>query len=384
MISKGVKNFLFAACTVILFFAGIEGLCRLIDGPQRFEYPTIFTYDRDKVFGLKPNIKAGEFAGKVCHTNSLGYRDAEIPAGKKPNAVRIVAVGDSVTFGHGVTHDQAYPNQLEYALNAAYPAYHFDVINTAVPGNSPFQEFYDLKRSLIFKPDIAILQYDLNDVIEPYKVFRRYGGSGMDYHKVMDVPFWHHWLSEHSRFYLYARYAYLKFRERLRDGEDIQDTVDAHHRQLDWKTAVFPPDSQEAKAAWADCLRWLNKHADVCRQNSIDCIVMVSPSSLQMYDEAMTYTQDVVRDLAQKRGLYYVGILAALRAQVRQCLGQQYGLKPDRPYNDMAKAFREDIQNIWQEYFIDIDHYTPRGHAFVAGILKDKVVGILAEKGISF
>lgn len=59
-------------------------------------------------------------------TNSLGYRDDEIVG----QPVEIVCVGDSVTFGWGVTQAESYPEQLEKSLGV-------NVLNTGVPALKP-------------------------------------------------------------------------------------------------------------------------------------------------------------------------------------------------------------------------------------------------------
>ena len=60
-------------------------------------------------------------------TNSLGYRDRELS--EKPN-LKVVCVGDSVTFGWGVKQKESYPAQLAESLGV-------DVLNTGVPALKP-------------------------------------------------------------------------------------------------------------------------------------------------------------------------------------------------------------------------------------------------------
>ena len=163
MLRNKTKNVLFTLLVLILFFTASEFLCRIWIKPK----DTIFEYDNDTIFRLKRNLKNGRFVGSLVQTNSYGYRDSEIPVRKAPNTIRIVMLGDSITFGHGVAAEETYSDNLERRLNKEIKPYRFDVINTGVPGNSPFQEYYDLKRSLLFKPDLVIIQFVLNDVVEP-------------------------------------------------------------------------------------------------------------------------------------------------------------------------------------------------------------------------
>ena len=116
--------------------------------------------DRDKVYALKRHLADGTFMGAPVRTNSFGHRDREIPLRKPENGVRVVAVGDSVTFGHGVRAEQAWPERLEQRLAARYPSLAVEVVNTAVPGNSPFQEYYDLERLRSDAPHVGWLASD--------------------------------------------------------------------------------------------------------------------------------------------------------------------------------------------------------------------------------
>lgn len=54
-------------------------------------------------------------------TNARGFRGPVLARAKPAGALRVVAVGNSSTFGWGVNDDETYPAQLEHALRAAAP-----------------------------------------------------------------------------------------------------------------------------------------------------------------------------------------------------------------------------------------------------------------------
>ena len=54
-------------------------------------------------------------------TNSHGMRDAEPLPSDLPGLIRIVCIGDSVTFGYGVKGEEAFPNVLEALLQRTVP-----------------------------------------------------------------------------------------------------------------------------------------------------------------------------------------------------------------------------------------------------------------------
>jgi len=92
---------------------------------------------------------------------------------KAPGTFRIIAVGDSFTFGDGIQLEDAYPARLERLLNLDAEAdLHAEVINAGVKGYSSTHELELIKRALQFAaPDLIILQMTLNDPeLQPYRV----------------------------------------------------------------------------------------------------------------------------------------------------------------------------------------------------------------------
>ena len=76
-------------------------------------------------------------------TNQLGFRDTTYKANTD---YKILLLGDSVSWGDGVFMEQSYPFLLERRLNWDYPGKTFEVINTAVPGYSTFQQLIYLRK----------------------------------------------------------------------------------------------------------------------------------------------------------------------------------------------------------------------------------------------
>jgi hypothetical protein len=70
----------------------------------------------DLVFHHRAHID-DVFQGVRVRTNAEGWRNAEVPA-DKAGRLRVVAAGDSVTFGWGVDERDTYPRRLEGMLAA--------------------------------------------------------------------------------------------------------------------------------------------------------------------------------------------------------------------------------------------------------------------------
>jgi len=67
--------------------------------------------------------------------NESGYRGVEVPVVKKPGEFRILALGDSVTWGTGVATDQTWAAQLQKMIAPLHDG-PVSVMNVAVPGTS--------------------------------------------------------------------------------------------------------------------------------------------------------------------------------------------------------------------------------------------------------
>jgi lysophospholipase L1-like esterase len=93
-------------------------------------------------------------------TNAAGLRNTEL---LDDNATRILAIGDSFTFGPYVPNEDTWPGQVERLLNNA--GQHVQVLNAGYCGYTAEDELsYLIDKGLALKPDMVILGIYLNDV----------------------------------------------------------------------------------------------------------------------------------------------------------------------------------------------------------------------------
>jgi lysophospholipase L1-like esterase len=141
---------------------------------------TIFEGDPRLLWRLKPNLDHVVWDFTIVSTNSQHLRSAEPQQqvkSKQPGAIRIVCLGDSVTFGYRVPavwpekpteYDPEwlpYPMLLEKNLRAANPGRNIEVITMAVPGYTSHQGLAWLRHDIDqLKPDLLIVSFGWNDV----------------------------------------------------------------------------------------------------------------------------------------------------------------------------------------------------------------------------
>lgn len=111
----------------------------------------------------QPNVR-GMHAGVPVAFNRLGYRDAERSPQPAPGTVRILALGDSVTFGMGVAQDQTFPRQTEQLLSAARGG-PVEVLNMGMPGYNTLHELAQLRDlGLGLQPSAVVVGFLYNDI----------------------------------------------------------------------------------------------------------------------------------------------------------------------------------------------------------------------------
>lgn len=148
---RTLKNLLMSAFTALVVLGGSELLLRLVDWPP----PSIYVDGHRPIWTLRPNVElelrhhelATDFP---VHVSGLGFR------GPEPVAPRVACLGDSTTFGWGVSDAQAWPSVLGEELGV-------EVLNAGVPGYSSYQGLATLDRVLALKPDVVVLAYMIRD-----------------------------------------------------------------------------------------------------------------------------------------------------------------------------------------------------------------------------
>jgi hypothetical protein len=107
----------------------------------------------------------GEASAHVRGTR--GEREYAIP--KPPSMLRIVALGDSQTYGYGVDSDATWPAQLERALDGV------EVVNLGEPAYAHDQMYFALKDDgLPLEPDAVVLGFFDPDLLRDELTFYCY------------------------------------------------------------------------------------------------------------------------------------------------------------------------------------------------------------------
>lgn len=143
--------------------------------PRAPELGSIMVSDPATLWAMRPNVGAFsveafyEGAERVAlpavfrvSTDALGTR--AVPGRPDAPRRRILALGDSTTFGLGVDDADAWPARLQALANARRPAGQWGVYNAGVTGHSIAQSARALRRlAPALRPDFVVLTAGNND-----------------------------------------------------------------------------------------------------------------------------------------------------------------------------------------------------------------------------
>jgi len=165
---KGLlKNLLLACAALVAFALALEAALRAFR-PQDVPFAGFFVEDPGVGLRHIPGIEKvmpGEDHEVRVRINSRGFRDREYDW-DSPRGFRILGLGDSFTFGYGVSDEETYLSRLEAALQDR-PV---EVVNAGVAGMGPENEARLLAADGPgLRPDLVLVGFfvgnDLSDVL---------------------------------------------------------------------------------------------------------------------------------------------------------------------------------------------------------------------------
>jgi lysophospholipase L1-like esterase len=319
-----LRNVALAVASLAVFWFAVEGAVRLAGlRPEHRINPHFDWGTRGEFWRFRPgarwNTSEGDHAVSI---NAYGLRDREVepPA---PGTFRILMLGDSVTFGHGVAIDDAFVRKLEARLQGRDRR--IEVLNAGIPGWSTLQQriFYE-KHSAGMAPDLVLVGFVLNDFTEMHRGLLR-----VDPQREMALFRTMGWLARRS-----AAVAALK-----RAYETVRSPEEREIREI--RDLAMRADSPEVQRAIALTLDELRDLAALARARGDAFGLVVFPFRFQFAAEGLDAPQRVLREFAREEGIPFLDTLPTLRRY---------------PVEDVL---------------LDHDHLTPLGHTVVAEALVD-------------
>jgi len=280
-----LANGLLSTFTLLLLFALGEAAFRMSDVDRQLEYDL----DPEVYWKLRPNqtgylwMGNGSLRSVEARINNLGLRgpDVDLDAHRR---IRILALGDSYTFGVGVGDAETFCAVLERTLGPQ----RVEVIDAGVPGYGIFQAERMLRRlGTELHPDIVILTIPTGDVFrQPFAT------------------------ADEERRYLESERARLRFRGVSRLATWVYRRVYYLRIRLGWGVKTVPNEARADGYAsferlWRSDQGRVTAMEDLSRSFGAKLVVMVWPQA------AEGSRNDVVTDGV--RALAAVGVVGLIR-----------------------------------------------------------------------
>ncbi len=338
---RGVANALLAAASLLVPATALELALRPVTPPPGRK-TALFVRDDALGWRMRPNVTQ-PWGGVTVRTNAAGLRGPDVPLARPAGTVRILWLGDSVTFGYRVARWQdVFPFVVARRLERA--GFGVETIDAGVGGYAPWQERAWFERvGLAWHPDIVVLGFVLNDVTEMYTLVR-YGGLEEGFQLRRSYASWVDRVSARSALVARLRKLVRWARARRRLGADPRLAA-IHRERLDVESLIAAPGRPGLRPAWQRVFADLGAIADTCAAHGIDFVLVAFPFTMQLAaPDSLDGPQRMLERWARARGIRFVDTIPALVRALRA------GATPD-------------------DLFVDADHFTPRGHAVVADTL---------------
>ncbi len=299
----------------------------------RFIHPQmVMEPDSRRAYFHRPNQKAFTI-DKPFVTNSMGFRDErEVPV-QKDGEFRILALGDSLTVGLGVSAEDTYASQLEKLLEQRNAP--IRVINGGVGCYGTWQEVDVLKeKGSVVKPDIVTLAFYWNDLYtRPAKVEPIPSDQSGEQ---QDASLKYLRIFKRSRVLLFLRERWASL------SNMMWPTFEWTHRDMIFKGLTSPYLEQ----AYSDVGKSIEEFKSLQDDGGFMPVLVIVPMPMQVQqpDAPPTHMQQRIEAVAKKVGLRTLDLLPAMR--------RAYAEKPD-------------LYIPW-----DHEHFSPRGHKVVAEALE--------------
>lgn len=329
-----LTNFTLVNVTLVLLLLGLEGFLRVTDLHGISYYPETGRYfDRmqkhDTLFYQHEPEYTDILQGVPVQINSQGLRDNFHSYLKPQNTKRVLLLGDSVTFGWGVSHEDTYDEQLEILLNE-YSNFKVEVINAGVGSYNTYQEMVYLKQAGVrYDPDIVTLLYVENDIeSKPPGDTIAAKNNGHFFDKVGKV--WSNFKSYLTRrSYLVIYVVHFGFRPFISNAEAVSITSNY--------------------AGWLESKQSLVEIAEFCRERGIDFIVFYYRTETDGPDNLRLY-----RLLEEVGQMYEFPVISLYPYFQGRDMSQLINSKVDRHPNSqgheiIARAFFEAIVSLSNE-----------------------------------
>ena len=328
-----MKNAFFSLLFLVALFFLVEGVLRFF----------VFESSAVGIWGFNP-YGQGDLRGGVDSVvrikPELPYRLVTDEGGFRTcgqegteTSLRVLAVGDSFTFGPYVENEFTYPCLLQETLNARDSDHRFEVLNAGIPGYTVTDEHhYLLEKGLELKPEAVLLGIYTNDIVDLAPSARAKFARPGDQDRLQG-----------ARFYM-RRLAWYELAVRIRyaalsKGRPPPTPPDRE------KARPLAPSVEEWQPYWPEYQSSLRKLVSDLQQRQIPLLVILFPHVAQVEGRSSREIQEAIRGALLEEGV---------------------------PFVDLLPHFQEEPDGL---YLLPINHHlSARGNRLAADLIREALV----------
>lgn len=321
---RALQTAALAVASLVVFWGLVEGGLRLAGlRPERNVNPFFDWSKQGDFWRFQPGTTwTTRVGGHPVHVNGFGVRDRPYDE-LEPDSYRILVLGDSVTFGHGVAFEDTFVSRLDALLEGRTPP--IEVLNGGIPGWATRQQrIYYEQHAAPLKPDVVLVGFVLNDIQEMHRGLIALGPQreALLFRSVT-------WLARNSAAFATAKRAYESVRApEMREIGDVRNVA-------------ARPDSPEVRRAMELTLGELKQLVELTRRRGARFGLIVFPFDFQFRERDLDTPQRRLERFAREMDVPFLDTLPLLRP---------HGLRT---------------------VLLDHDHLTPEGHRIVAEALAE-------------
>ncbi len=357
-----------AGGAVTALLAG-EALLRMVLPQPVLIDPDAFLPDPVLGVRLMPGFEATVATTEYRSTwviNEDGHRGPR--AGERgPAAMRIVALGDSFTFGYGVEEEEAWPRRLEALVNAGTRDA-VEVVNLGVGGYGTREEVRYLEREMgRLTPDLVLVAFYVgNDPLDNLRwspdAARGEGPTDPTRGEPDRIEMWKRWFGARSHLY-----SFVSIR-----ADELLVTLGVRRLVYPFEVDILrTPPPAGVNAAWRATRGALEELARVTAEASIPVRVLIVPMKHQVDDGFW------VRLTARYERLAGARAVRALDRERPQRILEDMLLDLGLEWFDLLEGLRREARRDaivpTPLYWPRDQHWTPEGHATAARLIADRL-----------
>ncbi|MBI1851645.1 MAG: SGNH/GDSL hydrolase family protein [Planctomycetes bacterium] len=325
----------------------------------------LFHGDADVGHRLRP----GRSTGTGDAISSAGFRDREFPLEKPAGGIRVMAIGDSFTFG-AVAIADVWPKVVEHRLGEMFPGRSVEVIDAGVPCYSTEQELRHFEKfGRRFHPDLVVLGFFVgNDVIENAETrFLRVVDGELVTLQYKPILF-DRWLSG-SHFYRWIRRSTMTQAKAAGQPGPLLASlarppygnayIDLESDRLK-VCEVKPP--RAVRDGWERTQSLLRRLRDVLQRDGIEFVVLVIPDEFQV-------DATLFRSIVDAKGIR----AESVDVDLPQRRLREFGARENIEMIDVLPEMRERTEKGERLYIPENTHWNESGNRVGAEALVDPI-----------